>query len=165
MKVVHRPNDEDQSVESQPESEASDDTNDDIDDQNAEEEEEDSDYNEVWHRVITEVMEENGRQDLKKEGRDKLDTKRVIKAIRDLAEDYVKFGNQIENTDLYDHLRKEKDRLVNNDYDSDEAEIVAWKNRKYLVKKLVIDPFLDKIEESEYQEEGDQEEMNSGSFD
>jgi hypothetical protein len=162
MKVVHS---EDQSVGSQPESEASDDTNNDIDEQDVEAEEEDSDYKEVWHRIVTEVMEKDGVQYFKKEGKDKFDTKRVIKAIRDNAEDYVKFGNQIENTDMYGQLQKEKDRLENNDYDSDEAEIVAWKNRKYLVKKLVINPFLDKIEESEYQEKGDQEEMNSGSFD
>ena len=100
----------------------------------------------IWKRIMSEIIGEGGRPDLMKEGGDKYDTKKLSKAIRNLAEDYVKFGNEVENSELYDEIGREKTRLENNRYGEKEAISAAWKNRKYLVKLHAITPFMKKLQ-------------------
>ena len=99
----------------------------------------------IWKEAWIEQDPETKRKLTKKDGQ-KIDKKKLSKAIRFLAEDYVEFGQKIGNTDLYVAIGKEKSKLMDNnhDYNEEEASRVAWKNRKYLVNQHAIEPFRKK---------------------
>ena len=122
-------------------------------DDDSSDEDDELDDEEVWGRIWREVEHERGRPDLMKENGQKIDKKKLSKAIRVLAEDYVEFGHQIENTDLYVEIAKEKSILMDKNYGEEEASRVAWKNRKYLVKEHAIEPFINNLDDDENEDE------------
>ena len=96
---------------------------------------------EVWQRVMREVI---GDMDLP--GAPKYKTKKIVKAIRYYVEDLIDFVNRLQNTDVYEAISKEKKRLVRSGYEDEEAIHSAWKNRQYLLKMHVIQPFIEQEE-------------------
>jgi hypothetical protein len=118
------------------------------------EDEQDDDY--VWDRIMSEVLDsEGGPNSFKKEEGEKFDTKKLTKAIGNLVEDYIEFAGQIQDTDVYSEIDKEKQRLIENGYEEEEACKAAWNNRKYLVKKYMVEPFSKKVQEQETNDDDD----------
>ena len=61
------------------------------------------------------------------------------------VQDYLKFANKIKNSKIYKSIEKEKLRLEKEGFnDNGESERMAWKNKKYLILKKVIEPFIGK---------------------
>ena len=96
---------------------------------------------EVWQRVMREVI-----GDTELPGEPKYKTKKIVKAIRDYVEDMIDFVNRLQNTDIYEAISKEKKRLEQAGYQDEEAIQSAWKNRQYLLKMHVIEPFIESKE-------------------
>lgn len=110
--------------------------------------ENDDDVDDLWLRVMAEVVGIAGGRALMNEEGTKLATKKTMKQIRDYVEDIVAFAQEIENSDVYDTIRDEKLKLEGDGYSEKEARIVAWKKRKYLIKQEVIEPFLELCQNS-----------------
>ena len=106
-------------------------------------EESDVSGEEVWQRVMREVI---GDMDLSGPGEPKYKTKKIVKAIRVYVEDMIDFVNRLQNTDIYEAISKEKNRLERAGYQDEEAIQSAWKNRQYLLKMHVIQPFIENRE-------------------
>ena len=116
----------------------------------------------VWHNVMKDVISENDRSELTKPGESKYSTKKLGKAIRFYVVDITTHACEIEESEIYEAINEEQMRLEKNGYEEDEAIVAAWKNRQFLLKKKVIQPFLEQMakqedDDSKHEEEEDDE--------
>lgn len=108
----------------------------------------------VWDRVMSQIFDGNTREDFMNDDCTEYSMKKIRKKTRDYVEDLVQLADDIRQTDVYENLCNEKQRLENKGYEEDEAEIMAWKNRKYMIIKRVILPFIeDAIDQPENDDE------------
>ena len=107
----------------------------------------------VWPRIIQGIL--NNDKDITVNSDGTLNMSKFAKRIRDVAEWHIALAREIRETDVYKQIRKTAKRLQNQEYEEDEAINVAWKMRKYLVRKEIIEPNLHLIEDEEEEDDDD----------
>jgi hypothetical protein len=100
---------------------------------------------EIWSEIIQYVMDNSKDELLAADGTIKMS--KLLKEVRNVTEWHVVTSRNIHGTDVYQKIRKTAKRLENQDYEDDEAINVAWKMRKYLVRKEIIEPNAHLIEQ------------------
>jgi len=121
----------------------------------------DEEDEEIWDRVLRNIWNEtndNQRHDLMKNG--KYSAGKILKAVNEHVDEANDYSTDISGTKVYQAITEEEERLQEKDYEPEEVKRLAWKNRKYLVKAKVINPFLKKFNycsssESETENEND----------
>ena len=119
---------------------------------------------EVWNQVMWQVADIGGH-DLFTEDGTNFVTKKTVKQIRNYVEDIVTFAHDIENSDIYVAIQDEKSWLEDKHYSEEEAEAVAWKNRKYLIKQKVIEPFKEEVQRNHCERNSEVDDEDDASTD
>ena len=111
----------------------------------------------VWLQVMKEVLKETDISTLVKPNESTFSKKKLIKAIGIYVEDIIEFADEIQNTDTYEAIREETQRLEDAGYEEEEAKLAAWTNRRYLVQKKVLEPCIELLKENLKEDNGDSE--------
>jgi hypothetical protein len=99
----------------------------------------------VWVWIMTQIVHGDDDDSLMKTDDATYNTKKLVKAIREKVEELVKMTGYLVDTDIYQKIEKEKERFEKQGYGEDEATNAAWKKRRYLVKKEVIEPIYQEL--------------------
>lgn len=109
----------------------------------------------VWSQIIH-LLVCKDKEDVDIETEDgALCKKKLFKLIRNGAEDLVELIDQLRATKVYSRIHEEKRRLEKNKYEEDEAVRSAWKNRKYMIMKNIVEPYLNSLNSEDEQDEED----------
>ena len=99
------------------------------------------DEDEVVHKIMENVFRDVPREKLV-DNDDQFVPKKLLAKLKEEVEDGILYAEQIQQTEFYNKIADEKLRLENQGQDGDEAETNAWSNRKHMIYKEVIQPFL-----------------------
>ena len=65
--------------------------------------------------------------------------KDFARRLRKYTDNFISMAQNIDDGDIYDHLKKEEEQLLKKGYTKKEASIYPWENRSYLFKTLLKD--------------------------
>jgi hypothetical protein len=124
------------------------------------EDEEGDDEEEAWHKVIMEVGEKLEIENLTSEEAEVLFREPTLSntTIPEIINVVVAVFNQastLENSRLYTRIKAKIDQLEDEGYPHWEAQLSAWNERKFLVKEYFLTNVLNKKEQDESEDEGE----------
>ncbi len=106
---------------------------------NTSEEVDDQKDDKAWDMILIESLPQLKYNNVQNLWKDEHLLQEVLKAIRKETKRVLDLAEAIESSNLYQAISDEQQRLEDNEYGEDEAEKMAWQNRRYLVIKLLKD--------------------------
>ena len=120
------------------------------DDEMSVEDDEEEEESKNWDTVMclaTHCMKDDLWDELyytDEDGKEVVNKKNLFERLRIFVPTFLKLAKYIENSDIYERIEEEVDRLTANDEDYDDAVHRAWKSRKFQIYKKIIDPWIEK---------------------